>query len=273
MDIIKKITKEELAHKLAHLAGVVKLVCGVANNAALLVVLDAHDKVRQHPAYRHKVKHLYNHAIQTYRKQENEMLYNRINRMFHLADMPENIRKKYGNITDAQYFEYWQGLGAKAYNDYHHWITSLQNKFRLSLQSHDVEHYDILAWVMTAQSWLELACTMYDETLKSSDLPKKALDYVFGQFSMRRTADIWYQAMVLTEPQTEAYDLDPIEERNIAMGVQQLQDAWSDPKLIYGSAFDATIDFNDIFRTKGENKKALREIKGLLAETEEAMKK
>ena len=273
MDIIKKITKEELADKLGHLAGVLKLVCGVANNAALLVVLDAHDKVRQHPAYRHKVKHLYNHAIQTYRKQENEMLYNRINRMFHLADMPENIRKKYGDITDSEYFAYWQGLGAKAYTDYYHWITSLQNKFRLSFQSHGVEQYDIMAWVMTAQSCLELACTMYEEILKSSNLPKKVLDYVFGQFSMRRIADIWYQAMVLTEPQTVAYDLEPVEERNIAMGIRQLQDAWSDPKLIYGSAFDATIDFNEIFRTKGENKKALREIQGLLEETEEALKK
>lgn len=259
------------------IASTIKLVCGVANNAALLIVLDAHDKVRKHPAYRHQVKHLYCQAIKTYREQERELLHARRNRMFHLADMPENIRKKYGDITDAQYFEYWQGLGARAYTEGRPWITSLQNKYRLSLQGHGVEHADILAWVMAAQACLELACTMYEEQIRQCvatwHIPEENLRPVFGLFSMHRTADLWYQAMTQTDRTITTYDLDPIEERNIAMGIRQLHEAWSDPKLIYGSAFTATEDFDDIFRTKGENKKALREINELLAETEAELAK
>lgn len=68
------------------------------------------------------------------------------------------------------------------------------------------------------------------------------------------------------------YDLEPMEERNIALGIQQLHEAWSDPRLLYGSAMTATVDFDDIFRTKGENKKALREINEVMALAEEEMK-
>ena len=259
------------------IASTIKLVCGVANNAALLVVLDAHDKVRHHPAYRHQVKRFYQQAIKTYREQERSMLYARTNRMFHIDDMPASVRKKYGNITDAQYFEYWQGLGARAYTEGKPWLTSLQNKYRLSLLGHDVPNADTLAWVMTAQACLELACKMYETQMRQCvehyHIPDENLRPVFSLFSMRRTADLWYKAMQLTEPQATRYDLAPIEERNIVLGIQQLHEAWSDPRLIYGSAFTATEDFDDIFRTKGENKKALREINQLLADTEAELKK
>ena len=37
----------ELTRKMASAAGVVKLICGVANNAAWLVVLDGYDQARR----------------------------------------------------------------------------------------------------------------------------------------------------------------------------------------------------------------------------------
>ena len=268
---------KELSATMGNIASSVKLVCGVVNNATLLVMLDAHDKVRQHPAYRQKVKQLYCQAIKVYRQQERELLYARTNRMFHLADMPAEVRKKYGEISDSQYFEYWQGLGARAYTGGRPWLTSLQNKYRLSLQGHSVEHAEILAWVMTAQACLELSCTMYESQLRQSTevyhIPIENLRPVFDLFSMRKTADLWYQALALTDPVATDYELDPVENRNIALGIRQLQDAWSDPKMLYGAAITATEDFDDIFRTKGENKKALREINERMAETEAELKK
>ena len=39
--------------------GIIKLVCGVGNSAAHLVMLNAHDKIKQHPAYKQRVKKAY----------------------------------------------------------------------------------------------------------------------------------------------------------------------------------------------------------------------
>lgn len=256
--------KSEVQLALAKAASVIKLVCGVANNATWLVMVDAHDSIRKHPNYRHQVKRLYRQAFDAYRENERQLLHANENRMFHIGDLTPETRKKYGDITDSQYFEYWQGLGAKAYTEGHKWVTSLDNKYRLSLIHHDVQNAERLSKVMTAQACLELSCSMYDAAIKACArdwaMPMEVMQHIFQYFSLRKVADIWKRALFLTEPKTETYDLDPIEEQNISHGIQQLEMEWSDPKMLYGSAFTATEDFEEIFRTKGEWKKAMREI-------------
>jgi len=133
MEIAKKRNKADIQNALARSASVVKLVRGVANNATWLVMMDAHDAIKKHPNYRGKVKYLYKQAFKEFKNNERQLLYANENRMFHLADMTPTTRKIYGNITDAQYFEYWQGLGARAYTEGNQWVSSLDNKYRLSL--------------------------------------------------------------------------------------------------------------------------------------------
>lgn len=256
--------KSELQNDLARVASVVKLVCGVANNATWLVMADAHDAIKNHPNYKGKAKWLYKQAFTEFKSNEMQLLHSNDNRMFHLDDMSPSVRKKYGNIKDSQYFEYWQGLGENAYTEGHKWVSSLDNKYRLSLVNHGVSYSEIIAKVMTAQACLELSCSMYDSALNSCArdfaLPMDIMRKIFKYFSLRKVADIWIKAMFLTAPETEKYDLDELEEKNISQGIMQLEMAWSDPNMIYGSAFSATEDFEEIFRTKGEWKKAMREI-------------
>lgn len=272
MEAVHKYTRDELELALATSASVVKLTCGVGNNVAIAVMLDAHDQIKKHPNYRHQVKYLYKQAIELFRQNERQLLHAKINRFFHVGDMSPNIRKKYGDITDTQYFEFWQGLGARAYVEGRPLLTSLHNKYRLSLLNHNVKHADLLAWPMVAQACLELACTLYTASIEDSSryhhLPKNLLHSLFSRFNLRKVADVWYQATMQTDPKVNTYDLDEIEARNIEMGIQQLKEKWTDPKLLYGSAITATKDFDDIFRTKGENKKAIREITEILHEVE-----
>lgn len=264
MDFIKKRTEKDLQNDLAKVASVVKLVCGVANNATWLVMVDAHDAIKSHRNYNGKVKWLYKQAFKEFKYNEQQLLYASENRMFHVCDMSPLARKKYGDITDLQYFEYWQGLGAKVYTDGHKWVGSLNNKYRLSLLNHNILDPESMSKVMTAQACLELSCSMYMSALnncaKDFAFPVSLLAKIFKYFSLRKVADIWKQALFLTEPQTKTYNLDEVEERNISQGIMQLEMEWSDPKMIYGSAFSATEDFEEIFRTKGEWKKAMREI-------------
>ena len=273
--IFPKRTAEQLDHQLSGAASMVKLACGVGNNAAYAVMLTAHDHIKMHPNYRHEVKRLYRQAFTMFRQREGQLLHRTTNRFFHVADMTPEVRKKYGNITDAQYFEFWQGLGALAYREGQPLITSLHNKYRLSLLGHGIALPDIVAWPMTAQACLELACTLYNAAVRSCaeeyHLPIGPLRDLFAPFSLRPVADVWNKALTLTDPKADTYDLNEGEKRNIQLGLEQLEELWANPKFLYNSAFTATEDFEDIFRTKGENKKALREIGEIMQETEERM--
>jgi hypothetical protein len=212
-------------------------------------------------------------AIQQFRTQEKQLLYATENRMFHIDDLTPEYRKKYGNITDAQYFEYWQGLGAKAYTEGHKWVTSLSNKYRLSLISHNISNPDILSQVMAAQACLELSCAIYRSSIKACmndyAIPKEIFNHVFQLFDITPVANLWMKALKLTEPKTNDYKLEDIEERNITQGIEQLHEAWSDARMLYGSVLTAANDFSEIFRTKGEQKKTTREIQQILQTAQE----
>lgn len=249
-------------------ASIVKLVMGVSNNTTYIVMQNALDAIKKHPNYKHQVKRKYLQAFDAYRANELQLRYAESNRMFHIADMGENLRKRYGNITDAQYFEYWTGLAAKPYKESEKWLNSLSYKYEKSLKEHGVKHADKIAQVMTATACLELSCKMYRSTLESCGremaLPYPILDEVFKFFHLRGVADIWKDALVMTDTASQSYELNDDEQQNIRFGLEQLEECWSDPKMIYGSVFAATADFEEIFRTKGENKKALREISEML---------
>ena len=166
--IFPKRTAEQLEQQLSGAASMVKLACGVGNNAAYAVMLTAHDYIKMHPNYRHEVKRLYRQAFTMFRQREGQLLHRSQNRFFHVAD-------------------------------------------------------------------------------------------------------VWGKALTLTDPKADTYDLNEGEKRNIQLGLEQLEELWANPKFLYSSAFTATEDFEDIFRTKGENKKALREIGEIMQEAEERM--
>lgn len=270
-------TKQELEIQVAKAAGVVKLVCGLGNNAAWMVCLDAHDVIKKHSRYNQRVKgghtvgYFYRKVLKMYRDYERMLLCSSNNRFFHVADMSDVTRKKYGDITDRQYYEFWTGIGGAAYSRSRPMVTSLQNKYRLSLMQHGVETPEMVAWVMTAQACLELAVTMYEKALVNIEdelqIPRKVLDFVFGRFSMKEIAKVWRQAMEATEPNAN-YELEEIEDRNIEQGIIQLQEAWSATDGLYGATMDSVKDFDEVFRTKGEMKKAMREIAEAKAEVD-----
>ena len=262
----------EIARRMSKAARVVKLICGVANNAAWLVVLDGYDKARRCQRYRHEVKRAFKLAIEAWHEYERRLIHATENRMFHLADMDENVRKTYGDITDRQYYEFWASIGGPAYQKTRPLITSLWNKHRLSLLNHHVKDADKVAWVITAQAALELAEHLYEKAIRECvdgyKLPERMVRAVFGQFSLKNVSERWRRALMLLAPDTE-FELEPTEKRNIEMGLTQLCEAWLDPTLLYNSTMESVEDYDEVFRTRGYQKKALRKIAEVRDETME----
>lgn len=275
--------KEDLYKSVAHSASVIKLVCGAGNNAAWLVCLDAHDRIREHRRYKTRVKggHTvgwsYRQALKMYHDYERRLLHSPENRMFCVADMSPEVRKRYGAITDRDYYDFWTGIGASAYTRTRPLVTSLWNKYRLSLQKHGIRQPDLTAWSMTAQACLELAVAMYDAAVedcsKGYNIPKPLLERIFGQFSLKEIARVWRRALDETDPETETYQLDHTEDRNIRLGLEQLHEAWLNPDTLYQSTIKTVRDYEEIFRTAGESKKAIREIGELESVTNEELQK
>lgn len=119
-----KIGIADLEHRICQCSGFVKMMTGVANNAALMVMAECIDKIADkrwegsyavlphhpHPAYKGRVKQLFNIVIKErnfYRIALRCPMPGEI-RFFCLSDIPEEARKKYGVITDEQYFEFWE---------------------------------------------------------------------------------------------------------------------------------------------------------------------
>jgi hypothetical protein len=73
--------------------------------------------------------------------------------------------------------------------------------------------------------------------------------------------------MLLLSPHVD-YTISGMEERNIVHGLEQLQEAWTDTSVLYDSASETVAEYEEVFRTPGEQKKVMREIAVIKEETE-----
>lgn len=125
---------------------------------------------------------------------------------------------------------------------------------------------------MTAQASLEVACTAYRSSIKTAKqdtgLPQRIIDDLFTQFSLEAVTKAWKRALTLYAPDGMAVDPDATEQRNIELGIEQLHDVWLDPETLFDSTIEAVENYDEVFRTKGEMKKALRELAEVRADVQ-----
>ena len=197
-------TYEEIRKAVGNAAAIFKLVCGVGNNAAWVVMMEGYDHARRCKAFRKSLKggHLvgwyFKKAVRSFNDYERELLTTKTNRMFHVADMPDDVRRKYGNISDEEYYEFWKGVGGVAYAKTKPLITSLVNKYRVSLVQHSVKDAEHVAWVMAAQAAIDLSLALFESAAKECEvglkLHRKVIDEVFSQFSLKTVSKDWMRA-------------------------------------------------------------------------------
>lgn len=257
-------SQEELAERVGKGAAIIKTMVGIGNNAAWSCCLETIDHLRKHPNYRHRVKHGFMVAMDGFKTYERRLIHASENRLFCVNDLTPEYRKKYGDITDRMYYDFWASTGATAYSQKRVWVTNLWNKFRLSLIAHKIPNVEVVAWGMTADACLKLAVCIYENSIKTCvidyDVPKLLLEAIFGQLNIAVIEKRWDDALVLLEPLTATYDLTELEQKNIQLGLDQLQDEWTSVATLTGSLTESIEAYDEIFRTKGEQKKALRQV-------------
>lgn len=262
---------QEVDAAVAAAASIMKLMCGVGNNAAFHVIRNAHDRLQEHARYKGRVAGLYKKVFKDWRMYESNLLYAVKDRFFHVDDMSEEVRSMYGDITDREYFEYWQGLGAGMYIKTKPLIGSLTNKFRLSLQSHGVEQPEITAYALTGSACLQLACQMFDMAIVSCcdvvGVPKDMLRKVFCKFQLDNITKAWNLASDELAPGARNYKLTDFEMGNIELSFGQIAEMWTKPENVYDAASACMSDYSEVFRNKRELRIAIAEVNGMREET------
>lgn len=262
--IATHINSDELGHRVGKSSALIKTMCGIGNNAAWACCLEAMDHLRRHPRFRHQVKHGFKAAMEEFKAYERRLVYATENRLFHLDDLTPEYRKRYGDITDREYYEYWCNTGATAYAQKRVWAVNVWNKYRLSLIRHKVPHEEEVSWGMAACACLRLAQFIYEQNIKvcanDYEVPAQLLEVIFGGLNVKPIADKWDKALMLLEPKTEGNELEDIEAKNIQLGLDQMMEQWTSTATMTDALAETTEAYNDVFRTKGEQKKALRQI-------------
>ena len=93
-------------------------------------------------------------------------------------------------------------------------------------------------------------------------LPVKTINSIYAPFNMQQVATAWHKACRALAPETENYKLEEVEEKNIAMGLNQLRELWISPDLPFDATIAAVEDFRDeIFRSSRQANKSIRELK------------
>lgn len=92
-------------------------------------------------------------------------------------------------------------------------------------------------------------------------IPSRACHEVFGQFQIDHIAKTWNEASRLLEPRAHEIVLEDIEQKNINQGLQQILEQWGDPVAQVSSVVLNIQEYEEVFRTKGEMKKALRSLR------------
>jgi hypothetical protein len=263
----------DINNAISNAAGQMKLCCGVVNNAAWQVCLEAHDHIKKSKQYRNEVKRLFKQALEEFHKYENNLIYTRGVRFFHLDDMAENSRKMYGDISDQEYYDFWASTGATMYYNTRQHVTALQHKYKRVFEAHNLSDADIVAWAMTALTCLKIASVSFNMEKsvvhKNFKLDKRVVDRFFRVFSLEKVEKCWYNALKALNAQSAEEGMTERERKDIGFGIEVLRDEWMDTQKHLRITGEAIDNYQEVFRTKGEVKKALREIADMDNEIEE----
>lgn len=218
-------------------SSLVKLIDGVVNNAAWAACLDAYECIEPLKRFNQQVKggdtagYGYQRCFKALKQYQRNLIYASDNRFFHVADMTGDTRNFYAkDMTDEQYYDFWASFGFKAYQDNRPFLTCLVNKLYLVYKKGNVKHAEAAAWSMGAFMSLNVATECHADAVKA----------VARQWGGRLSE--WQRLF-------KAFDLSPVEK------------LWGDAHRDFFPEL-ATLEFDDddIFRTPGYAKKAIKEL-------------
>ena len=252
----------KIAQGLYDMSATMKLHCGIANNAALIIMVDALDVVKKHPRYKHRAKQLFKESIKIRDAYERKLKYDP-NGLFAIKGLPAHVRELYAEgVCAGDYFDFWTGLGSRAYRVTKPYVSALTHKYYRSLVSHGVKDAEYLAKGLTACAALALAVKTYEMAIQTEcgrfGVPERFAHQHFSDLSLRRVELAWADALAELEPRAVQDVLSEDEVRNIHLSIDDIERRWHDFDNYKETMSDTADAFSDMFRSDEVREKVMR---------------
>lgn len=244
----------------------------MVNNAAWAACLDAYECIEPLKRFNQQVKggdtagHGYKRALRALKQYQRNLIYASDNRFFHVADMTGDTRNFYAkDMTDEQYYDFWASFGFKAYQDNRPFLTCLVNKLYLAYKKGNVRHAEAAAWSMGAYMSMSVATECHADAVKvvANQWGGRLAEWqrLFKAFDLSPVEKLWGDAHRDFFPELATLEFDDDEFQNINLSFNQWAERLVRGKTLINSRVATVNDFaDDIFRTKGCAKKAIREL-------------
>lgn len=242
----------------------IMLLLTTCNNAAHIVMMNALDEVKKLPEYNARfslMRKAFNQAEDVWRQYDAGLRHSGkkwLNPSSFNAAQKKRFRE---DLTAEEYKEFWECIGGNAYLKVKSDVDVLQNKFKLSIESHKIKNAVVASKVLSVSSMLILCEAVYTKTInifaRNYMVSQPEAFDIWKDFNLRNMQMAWGKCVRMMGPVTQ---LDEMESRNIELTLEQLIDHWNDETFFYSSLIEAAEDFPEIFRTKGEQKKFIREL-------------
>lgn len=253
-------------------SALVKLIDGVVNNAAWAACLDAYEYLKPLKRFNQQVKggdtagYGYKRCFKALKEYQRNLIYASENRFFHVADMTDDTHNYYvSGMTDEQYYDFWASFGFKAYQDNKPFLTCLIHKLRLAYEKNHIKNAEAVAWSMGAYMSLSIATECHGYAVKAVaddwEGSLKEWQRLFKSFDLSAVEKLWGDAHRDFFPELDKMEFTDYESQNIKLSFNQWAEKLVRGKTLVKSRVDTVADFaDDIFRTKGCAKKAMREL-------------
>lgn len=253
-------------------SALVKLVDGCANNAAWAACLDAYEYLKPLKRFNQQVRggdtagYAYKRCFKVLKEYQRNLIYASENRFFHVADMTEETRAFYAkDMTDEEYYDFWASFGFKAYQDNKQFLTCLVNKLRIVYEKNGIRNAEAAAWSMGGYMSLSVASECHADAVKTvaRQWGGKLSEWqrLFRAFDLSHVEKLWGDAHRGFFPELSRVEFADDEFENVKLSFNQWADRLVKGKTLIKSRVDTVADFaDDIFRTPGCAKKAIREL-------------
>lgn len=240
-------------------SGNVKLFMMQFNTIAWIQMMNTRDELKLSPVYKNIVKKKFNEAFAEFARYESTLINN--TEFFNPDCIPERNRKLYADdFTRRDFYDYLVGVGGNMYNRVANTFSALRHKYRLAFEKRNSPYPKLQASMITTFNALEIAVRAYKNTIntlyKESGIKKKYIESGYGAFSLERVLNKWYIACrSLNLP---VYILDQLETANIDTSLKQINEELDNVEEFYASFMEAIEEYDEVFASKGMQKKALR---------------
>lgn len=264
---------EQFLTSIAQASSLVKLIDGTVNNAAWAACLDAYELLKPlKKRLNRQVKgggtagDSYKRVFKALKTYQRNLIYASENRFFHVADMTDDARSFYSeNMTDEEYYDFWASFGFKAYDTNKNFFTCLVNKLRLIYEHGGIKDAEAAAWSMGAYMGLSVASDAHSKVVMAIAEHwgghLKEWQWLFKAFDLTHVEKLWGDAHKDMFPELDRLEFSDFEFENINISFNQWAERLTKGNTLAKSRIDTIADFtDDIFRTKGCAKKAIKEL-------------